>query len=206
MLARQTMTSTKPANLALTLRALTLWAMVALAGCAPRPPVGCVVDLPPSLGGPFSLIDDTGKAVTQADFLGRPMLLYFGFKFCPDVCPFALESAKLALDSLGKAGGRIQPVLITLDPERDTPEELAAYVRSAGFPAGLRALTGTPAQTAAAAKAFKVGWGKTGEGQDYLIEHTSFFFVLDREGHTQALYSSDLDPESAAACINAALR
>lgn len=185
---------------------LAFCVLAALAGCAPRPPVGCVVDLPPSLGGPFSLIDDKAKAVTQADFLGRPMLLYFGFKFCPDVCPFALESAKLALDTMGNKGRSIQPVLITLDPERDTPEALASYVRSEGFPMGLRGLTGTPAQTAAAAKAFKVGWGKSGDGPDYLIEHTSFFFVLDARGHTRALYSSELDPESAAACMNAALR
>ncbi len=185
---------------------LAFVALTAVAGCAPRPPVGCVIDLPGGIGGPFSLIDESGKAVTQADFLGRPALLYFGFTFCPDVCPFSLQSAKLALDSMGPKGRSVQPVLISLDPERDTPQVLAHYVLSDGFPTGLRGLTGTQKQVAEAAKTYKVGWGKTGAGPDYQIEHTSFFFVLDRKGHTRALYSSDLDPESAGACMDAALR
>lgn len=191
----------KPSSLSLI---LTLFA--ALGGCAPRPPVGCVVDVPAGIGGAFALQDEAGKAVTQADFLGRPSLIYFGFTFCPDVCPFAMQSAKLTLDALGSKGKPIQPLLITLDPARDTPPVMAAYVQSDGFPAGLRGLTGSETQIANAAKAFKVGWGKAGEGADYLIEHTSFFFVVDAQGRTQGLYSSDLDPESAAACIDAALR
>ena len=176
------------------------------AGCAPRPPLGCVLDLPAEIGGPFALLDETGKAVTQADFQGRPALLYFGFTFCPDVCPLSMQSAKLALETAGPLGRSIQPILVTLDPARDHPAALRAYVHSAGFPEGLRGLTGTITQTTALAEAFKVGWGKVGDGPDYVIEHTSLFFVLDRQWKARALYSSDLDPESAAACIHAALR
>lgn len=189
------------------INAVSALALLALpGGCAPRAPVGCVLDLPPGIGGPFALLDETGKAVTQADFQGRPVLLYFGFTFCPDVCPLSMQTAKLALESAGPLGRSVQPVLITLDPARDDPAALQAYVRSAGFPEGQRGLTGSGAQIAALAKAFKVGWGKVGDGPDYVIEHTSFFFVLDRQWQTRALFSSDLDPESAAACIHAALR
>src|SRR5258706_6087346 len=80
------------------------------------------------VGGPFTLTDQTGRRVTEQDFRGRFMLIYFGFTYCPDVCPSALQLMSAALDELGSKGDRIQPLLITVDPERDSPELLAKYV------------------------------------------------------------------------------
>ncbi len=108
----------------------------------------------PDIGGPFSLIDHEGRPVTQEYFKGHFMLVYFGYTFCPDVCPTALTEMGGALDILGDAGASVTPVFITVDPERDRPEPLKEYL--AFFHPRLVGLTGTPEQVAAAAKAYKV--------------------------------------------------
>jgi len=182
---------------------------LALAACGARPavqaPVGCIVDPPAGIGGDIALSDEQGAPVTQAAFAGRPALVYFGFTFCPDVCPLAMQSETLALQALGQEGASVQPILISLDPERDTPAAMARYVRSGGFPEGLRGLTGTPEQTAEAAKRFRVGWRKSSEEADYTLDHTSFFYLMDERWRLRALYPSDLPPQDAAACIKAGL-
>ena len=106
------------------------------------------------IGGPFSLTDQTGKAVTDADYRGRYMLIYFGFTFCPDVCPTELQVMATALDQLGSQADQVQPLFITVDPERDTPSQLAGYVSQ--FHPRMAGLTGTPEQIAAAERAAKV--------------------------------------------------
>lgn len=185
--------------------------LFSLSACSsPSPPLaalpaGCVVSPPPGIGGPLALIDEGGGAVTQAAFAGKPTLVYFGYTFCPDVCPLSMQSESLALQELGPAAQDVQRVLITLDPDRDTPQALARYVKSGGFPEGLRGLTGTPEQTAAVAKAFKVGWRKAGEGKDYTLDHTSFFYLMDKQWRLKALYPSDLAPQDAATCLKAGL-
>src|SRR5690349_7329011 len=103
------------------------------------------------VGGPFTLVDHTGKQVTDRDFRGRIMLVFFGFTFCPDVCPSGLQVIAAALDKLGPQAQKITPILITIDPERDTPAQLAAYVKS--FHPRLVGLTGTPEEIAAVVKA-----------------------------------------------------
>ena len=106
------------------------------------------------IGGPFTLTDHTGKRVTDQDFRGRNMLVFFGFTFCPDVCPSALQVMSAALDKLGPKAERFVPILITVDPERDTPMQLASYVQS--FHPRLVGLTGTPAEIDAVVKAYRV--------------------------------------------------
>ena len=98
------------------------------------------------LGGPFTLTDDKGATVTEAAFEGTPTLLYFGFTYCPDVCPTALQKLGAAQERMGDYGDDVQYVLVSVDPERDTPEQLATYVSNNGFPEGLRGFTGTVEQ------------------------------------------------------------
>ena len=106
------------------------------------------------VGGPFSLVDQTGKRVTDKDYRGKYMLVFFGYTNCPDICPAGLQVMSAALEKLGHRGDDIVPLFITVDPERDTPQKLAAYVKN--FSPRLIGLTGSPSDVAAAAKAYRV--------------------------------------------------
>lgn len=135
------------------------------------------------VGGPFSLVDHTGKRVTEKDFHGRYMLVQFGFTFCPDVCPSGLQVAAAAIDKLGAKGDRITPVFISLDPERDTPAQLAQYVVS--FHPRLVGLTGTPAEVDAAARAWRVYYRKTRDEKSsapYTIDHSALIYLMGPDG------------------------
>lgn len=135
------------------------------------------------IGGPFTLTDQAGRRVTDTDFRGRYMLVYFGFTYCPDVCPSALQVMSAALDKLGPKADRVQPIFITVDPERDTPEQLAQYVSS--FHPRLIGLTGTLADVQAAAKAYRVYFQKVQENKsagEYSMEHTSIIYLMDPNG------------------------
>jgi protein SCO1/2 len=160
------------------------------------------------IGGPFSLIDQSGKAVTEKTYLGRPAFIYFGFTYCPDICPLSLQTMKLALDQAGPKASKIQPILISVDPERDTPEKLATYVTSNGFPKGLVGLTGSAEQVASAAKAFKVGFRKadgSANSKDYMIDHTSILYLLDSKGKLSTFFTSDNDPAAIGKCLGSLL-
>lgn len=135
------------------------------------------------IGGPFSLVDHNGKRVTDRDFRGRKMLVFFGFTSCPDICPSGLQVITAALDELGKKGDSITPVLITVDPERDTPAKLAEYVKN--FHPRLVGLTGTTEEVAAAAKAYRVYFRKAPDETTpgaYSVDHTAFMYLMDEEG------------------------
>ena len=145
---------------------------------APLPAVGKA-----QIGGPFSLIDHTGKRVTDKDFRGHFLLVFFGFTFCPDVCPAALQVMTAALDRLGSKAERVTPLFITIDPERDTPARLAQYVQS--FHPRLIGLTGTPDEIRAAASTFRVFHKKVKDessSSDYVMEHTSIIYLMDPAG------------------------
>lgn len=155
-----------------------------------------------SLGGAFSLIDQAGHTVTDRDLSGRWALLYFGYTSCPDVCPTELQAMAAALDALGPdLGAQVQPVFVTVDPERDTPERLASYV--ALFHPRLIGLTGTPAQVAQAARAYRVYYAKaqSEDASNYLMDHSSFVYLLDREGAVRALFRSGTTAEDLAAAL-----
>jgi cytochrome oxidase Cu insertion factor (SCO1/SenC/PrrC family) len=135
------------------------------------------------VGGPFTLTDQTGKRVTDRDFHGKFLLVYFGFTNCPDVCPTALQVMAAALDKLGPNAERITPVLITVDPEHDTPALLAAYVAS--FHPRLVGLTGSPAEIDAAAKAYRVYVKKVPDPKStagYTMDHSSIIYVMGPDG------------------------
>lgn len=135
-------------------------------------------------GGPFSLIDHSGRAVSDGDFRGRFMLVYFGFTRCTDTCPIDLPTIAQALDGLGPLADRVAPLFVTVDPAHDTPAVLAAYV--AAFHPALVGLTGSEAQIAAVAKAYKVHRRKLtlphhGPGE-HSVDHGSLTYLMDREG------------------------
>jgi protein SCO1/2 len=134
------------------------------------------------IGGPFDLIDQTGRRRTDADLRGKLLLLYFGYTYCPDVCPTDLMAIAAAVDQLGPAGENIQPLFITIDPERDTVEQLAGYVGA--FHSRLIGLTGPPEQIRKAALAYKVFYARVPapDGTDYAIDHTSFIYLVGRDG------------------------
>jgi protein SCO1/2 len=130
------------------------------------------------VGGPFSLVDQGGERRTLEDFRGRPVLLYFGYTFCPDVCPTDLATLKGLLDVYGD---RLQIVFVTLDPERDTPAQLAAYLPH--FDRRIVGLTGTPAEVRVVADRYKAYYAKAPlKTGGYLIDHSAGVYLLDREG------------------------
>lgn len=153
------------------------------------------------LGGPFTLTDHTGAQVTAANFRGRYMLVYFGYSYCPDVCPTELQAMGRALDRLDPSlAERVVPVFVTVDPARDTPEVMARYVKA--FHPRMVGLTGTEAQVAAAAKAYKV-YSRLGEpsapgADDYLVDHTSFVYLMGPDGGLAALFRSGSGPAALA--------
>jgi cytochrome oxidase Cu insertion factor (SCO1/SenC/PrrC family) len=135
------------------------------------------------IGGAFTLTDSTGKRVTEQSFRGKYMLLFFGYTSCPDVCPAGLQLMAGALEKLGSKAERITPVFISVDPERDTPDKLAGYVKN--FDPRLVGLTGTPEEIAAVAKAYKVYYAKAPNKEhpdDYTMDHTSIVYVMDPNG------------------------
>ena len=149
-----------------------------------------------SIGGPFSLTDQNGRAVTEKDYLGKLQLIYFGFTSCPDICPTALQTVAIALDELGADAGKVAPILISVDPERDTPAVMKDYVAS--FHESMVGLTGTPEQVAAAAKAFRVYYQKVqlpGSSLGYSIDHSGFLYLMGRDGKYLAHFRHNSAPE-----------
>lgn len=151
------------------------------------------------IGGPFTLIDHTGKRVTDQDFRGRYMLVFFGFTFCPDVCPSALQVVSAALDKLGPKADRFVPVLVSVDPEHDTPMQLASYVQS--FHPRLVGLTGTPAEIDAVVKAYRVYVRKVSDPKSsagYTIDHTSLIYVMGQDGSYRTHFAHTTDANALA--------
>jgi cytochrome oxidase Cu insertion factor (SCO1/SenC/PrrC family) len=184
--------------------------IIALAGfavylsTAPRPGPGGVSGQVRTIGealvgGPFTLTDHTGKRVTDNDFRGRYMLVYFGYTWCPDVCPTELQVISAALDHLGDEAGRIRPIFVTVDPERDTVAQMADYV--ANFHASLVGLTGSPEEIAGVAKAYRVYYAKAkteGSDTDYTVDHGSLIYLMDPEGKFVTHFTYGTDPEKLA--------
>ncbi len=153
------------------------------------------------IGGPFSLTDQYGATRQDSDFRGKLMLVYFGYVYCPDICPTTLAAMSQTLDRLGPEADQVQPIFITVDPDRDTPARLKLY--AANFHRRLLALTGSDDQVAAAEKEYRVYAKKVIEpGQaDYLMDHSSFIYLMDRNGKLAALIAPGADPAAMAAAI-----
>jgi protein SCO1/2 len=164
---------------------LLLAASVAFAGEKEPSPAELMDDLMwgrGPVGGAFTLVDHTGARRTEQDFRGRLLLLYFGYTYCPDVCPTDLQAMADAIELLGDAGERVQPVFITIDPARDTPAHLAEYVRL--FHPRLIGLTGTEEQVKRTARAYKAWYRRVDmpSGADYLFEHSGFVYLYGPDG------------------------
>ena len=148
------------------------------------------------VGGPFALIDHTGKRVTDQDFRGRYMLIMFGFTYCPDVCPSGLQVMAAALGKLGAKAERIVPLFISVDPERDTPAQLGQYVAS--FHPRLVGLTGPLADIDAAAKAYRVYYRKVRDEKSsaaYTIDHTALIYLMGPDGGYVAHFTNAMGVE-----------
>ncbi len=167
---------------------------VAVAGAGTGAGAGTVAGGQPtlSIGGHFTLEAIDGRTVTQASFPGKWPLIYFGFTSCAQTCPTALHQIRAALDALGPDGSSVQPVFVTLDPERDTPERLGAYLEH--FDPRIIGLRGSRAQTDAAVAAFRVYFRvnkKTSQGEAYTIDHSSFLFLMKPDGSFARVLQAD---------------
>ena len=155
-----------------------------------------------TIGGPFSLVDQNGRTVTEAAFRGAPYLVFFGYTHCPDVCPTTLSDLSQMLAKLGP-NTKAQAVFITVDPERDTPGVLKDYLSA--FDPRITALTGSPDTVTAAEKAFRVYARKVPiEGSDYSMDHTSIVYLMDKAGQFVNAFNLEQPPEKAAAAFAAA--
>ncbi|MGE4219308.1 MAG: SCO family protein [Alphaproteobacteria bacterium] len=155
------------------------------------------------IGGPYALVDHRGQTVRSSDFQGKFQLIYFGYAYCPDVCPTELAAMAQALDDLGGKAERVQPLFITVDPERDTPEFLAGYVPH--FHPRLIGLTGTQEQIAAVAKSFREYYAKVESDRqtDYLMDHTSFIYLMGPDGNFLTMFRYGMQPAAMAEAIAA---
>jgi protein SCO1/2 len=157
------------------------------------------------VGGPFDLIDHGGRRRTDADFRGKLVLIYFGYTRCPDVCPTELQALSLALDLLGTAGDAVQPLFITVDPERDTPSLLADYVTS--FHPRLVALTGQESAIRKVALAYKVYFARSNaaQGGDYAVDHTGFIYLVGKDGRYLGFLPPGTPPDQIAGTVRSQL-
>lgn len=153
------------------------------------------------VGGPFTLVDTSGKTVTDKDFRGRYMLVFFGFTHCPDICPAELQVMDAAMEALGDDAKKVAPIFISVDPERDPPEVVADYVKNFGDK--IIGLTGSPEQIAAAAKAYRVSYAKfpnEASTSEYSIDHTTLVYLMAPDGEyiTHFPFGTSADKMSAA--------
>ncbi len=170
---------------------LTLIGLFGIDFRAPQPTV--------QIGGPFTLLDSSGQLVTDRTFRGKWMLVYFGYTYCPDVCPTTLNEMAEALDKLGPDAAKVAPLFITVDPERDTAAVLREYVKA--FDTRIRGLTGRPEQIAAIAREYRVFYRKSDAekgAKDYLMDHSSLIYVMNPAGQFTAFFSHDVTSDDIA--------
>lgn len=142
------------------------------------------------IGGSFTMVDHSGKTVTEKDFLGRHSLVFFGFTHCPDICPATLQVASEALEKLGADADKVQPVFVSVDPERDTPSVLKSYLED--FDPRLIGLTGSLAQVKGIAKAYRIYHSKVADensADGYTVDHSAYMYLMSPEGRYITHYS-----------------
>jgi protein SCO1/2 len=143
---------------------------------------------PTEIGGPFSLLDQTGRPVTDRDFKGKPSLLFFGYTNCPDVCPTALAAIAADMKALGPDAGKVNFIFVTVDPARDTPKRLTEFLST--FDPRIHGLTGTPAQIAQIAREYNVYYHRIPEaGGGYMMDHSANTYLMDAHGHIAGVLS-----------------
>ena len=156
------------------------------------------------VGGPFTLLDHTGKKRSLDEFKGKVVLIYFGYMFCPDICPTDLSNLAALLKRLGKDGDQVQAIFITLDPARDTPELIGKYVQH--FDKRILGLRGTEQQTKQVATQYKTFYEKVSlKGNQYVIDHTAFTYIVNRAGKYLAFFPPGTSPERMEVMVREAL-
>jgi protein SCO1/2 len=199
---RQRSSLAKLARLA-SIATLALANPLALTACARHGPAAASGDA--AVGGPFTLVNQDGKPVDQSLLNGKWSVVFFGYTYCPDYCPTTLTTLGRAMDALGAKAKDTQVVFISVDPERDTPAAMKTYISSRVFPKNITGLTGTPAQIAQAAKAYKVFYQKEGTGTSYTMDHSTVLYLMDPSGHFVRPISEGT-PEQDAQQISDAMR
>lgn len=180
---------------------LVLAAVVALNAGMFRPaPTADVV------GGPFQLVNQDGKPVDESVLKGKWSVVFFGYTYCPDVCPATMQAVRAAVDQLGPKGKDVQIVFISVDAGRDKPAVLRDWLQAQNLPAGTLGLTGTPQQVAAAAKAYRVVYEIQGEGGDYQVNHSTAAYLMSPRGRFDRVLAYGLTPEQMADQIRRAMR
>jgi len=157
-----------------------------------------VGDLHPtaSIGGPFTLTDTAGRRVTDTNFRGKWMIVYFGYAYCPDICPTELQAIATAMDLLGPRADAVVPIFITIDPARDTPAALGQYVKL--FDDRIVGLTGSAEDIAAVTHAYRVSYARVDgtKSTSYIMDHTSSIFLMAPDGKFRAMLPQNEDPNA----------
>ncbi len=162
---------------------------------------------PPQVGpgGAFSLVNSDGQPVNESVLKGKWSVVFFGFTYCPDVCPTTLADLAQAKVRLGPKADKLQVVFISVDPDRDTPAQLKAYLSNDAFPKGTLGLTGTPDQIRSVTSAYKVYYEKSGTGGDYVVNHSSASYLMDPKGRFVRVLPYGLGPSELANQISLAM-
>jgi protein SCO1/2 len=158
----------------------------------------------PAIGGPFTLVDQTGKTVTDADYRGKPMAVFFGFTHCPEVCPTTLFEITSRLQKLGPQADKLQVLFITVDPERDTPQQLALYLQS--FDPRIVGLSGTREQVDAALASYKAYAKKVPTADGYTMDHSASTYLMDAKGGFRTIMDYHEEEASALAKMRLVLK
>ncbi|HSV03765.1 MAG TPA: SCO family protein [Phenylobacterium sp.] len=158
-----------------------------------------------AIGGPFHLTSTSGRSVDQSVLKGKWSAVFFGYSFCPDACPTTLFALGQAEKALGPKAADFQTVFISVDPARDTPKVLGAYLHTPAFPQHVVGLTGSPAQVAEAAHAYKVFYQAAGAGPDYTVNHSSFTYLMNPKGRFACVIPYDTPPQAIAARVEKAM-
>ncbi len=158
-----------------------------------------------AIGGDFHLVDQTGRPVDQSILNGKWSAVFFGYTYCPDVCPTTLQTLGGALDKLGAKAKDLQVLFVTVDPHRDTPAQLKAYLSSASFPPGTIGLTGTDAEVAQAANAYKVYFQVQGSGANYSVDHSSAIYLMNPKGQFDSVIPFGLTPDQMSDSLSRAM-
>ena len=190
----------------LALIAVLALALAILTGLAVRKGVLGPQPQTAAVGGPFQLVDTSGRTVNQDILKGKWSVVFFGFTHCPDICPTTLFELGQVEPMLGADADKFQAVLVSVDPARDTVAQMKAYVANDAFPKRLVGLTGSAAQVDAAAKAYRVYYQKVGEGDDYTVNHAAYSYLMSPKGRFTCVLPYDLTPEQTAAKIKTAMK
>ena len=191
-------------------RLATALALIGLAATLPAcsKPAGAASSAQASAdgpGGPFTLVDQDGKPVDQSVLNGKWSVVFFGYTFCPDVCPTTLTTLGQTMTLLGPQAKDVQVVFVTIDPARDTPAALKTYLTSRVFPKNIIGLTGTPAQIARIAKGYKVYYQQEGTGAGYSMDHSTALYVMGPDGQFRTVIADGLTPQQDAQQLTSAM-